>query len=423
MAQFVIEGYPIAGRHRTAGNKNGALPMLAACVLTEAPVVLQNVPLIDDVRTMIDILIDLGAEVEVNGHSVTVCAGRLRKRRLHADLCRRARSSILFAGPMTARYGRVSLFPPGGDIIGRRRLDTHFQGLAELGIAVDGRRRYTFESRDLRAADILLDEASVTATENILMAAVLAPGKTTIFNAACEPHVQDLCHMLVKMGARINGIGTNRLRIEGVEALSGTRHRVAPDYVEAASFAAAAALTGGALEVDGVLPEDIRVIEKAFTRLGVKWSLGERSLSLPGRQTLHITNDFDSAVPKIEDGTWPNFPSDLMSVAIVLATQAEGTVLFFEKLFESRMYFVDRLIDMGARIVQCDPHRVIVTGPAPLHGMHLSSPDIRAGMALILAALCADGRSTIGNASVVDRGYENVDAELRRLGARIRRAD
>jgi UDP-N-acetylglucosamine 1-carboxyvinyltransferase len=322
---------------------------------------------------------------------------------------------------MAARHGRVTLFPPGGDIIGRRRLDTHFDGLQELGIRLQSGDNYSFRRTRLRGANIVLDEASVTATENIVMAAVLAKGKTTIFNAACEPHVQDLCAALGKMGARISGAGTNYIEIEGVESLSGMCHRVAPDYIDVASFVAAAVLTGGKLVVENVPEAHLRVIAKPFSKLGIRWDIRDGVLHLPPNQKLRIRNDFGSAIPKIEDGAWPNFPSDLMSVAIVAATQARGTMLFFEKMFESRMYFVDRLIEMGARIVQCDPHRVIVAGPATLVGTKLSSPDIRAGMALLLAALTAQGESVIHNADSIDRGYEKVDLELRRLGADIRR--
>ena len=422
MAKFIIEGGKrISGKHRTPGNKNAALPMLAACVLTDQPVTLQNIPLIKDVRTMLAILDELGADIDLHGHTVTVTCAHIRKRNLDATLCRSVRSSILFAGPMAARHGKVTVSPPGGDVIGRRRLDTHFDGLAQLGITHQSDRNYSFSRENFRGADILLDEASVTATENIVMAAVLAPGRTTIFNTACEPHVQDLCRMLNKMGADIQGIGTNLLTIEGVESLGGTRHRVASDYVEAASFIAAAALTGGALQLENIVPQDFMIIGKQFARLGISWKIKDNTLYLPAKQTLQIQDDVGAAIPKIEDGTWPNFPSDLMSVSIVLATQAAGTMLFFEKLFESRMYFVDRLIEMGARIIQCDPHRVVVSGPATLHGTKLSSPDIRAGMSLLLAALCAKGESIISNAQVIDRGYEDVDRELRRLGAGITR--
>ena len=395
--------------------------MLAACVLTDEPVCLRNIPLIEDVTTMLEILDDLGVSVELKGHTVSLCAKGLRKRRLNPDLCRRVRSSILLAGPLAARHGRAVIYPPGGDVIGRRRLDTHLDGLSALGIAVSGKHAYDFRRRNLQGARILLDEASVTATENIIMAATLASGRTTIYNAACEPHVQDLCHMLNRMGARICGIGANYLRIEGAQTLRGVSHRVSPDYIDTASFVAAAALTGGQLTVEDAPADQLDVIARPFEKLGISWTFHDKMLHLPARQKFRVRNDFGAAIPKIEDGVWPALPSDLMSAAIVLATQARGTVLFFEKLFESRMYFVDRLIYMGARIVQCDPHRVIVTGPARLHGMHMSSPDIRAGMALLLAALCAGGESFIDNAESIDRGYEHVDRELRRLGADIER--
>ncbi|MBM4148207.1 MAG: UDP-N-acetylglucosamine 1-carboxyvinyltransferase [Lentisphaerae bacterium] len=424
MARFIIRGgVPLKGRLRVPGNKNAALPMLAATVLTDEPVCLSNVPQIEDVGTMLELLSELGADVKIAGHTVTVCARGLRRRKLNPALCRRARSTILFAGPMAARHGQVTVAPPGGDIIGRRRLDAHFLGLAALGISVHGKDRYIFRRGRFAGAQILLDEASVTATENVLMAAVLAPGTTTVYNAACEPHVQDLCHMLNRMGARIRGIGTNYLRIEGVASLHGVRHRVSGDYIDAASFIAAAAVTGGELIVEGVPVQHLEVIARPFRRLGVKWTVSDGEVRLPANQRLAIVNDFGSAVPKIEDGIWPAFPSDLMSVALVVATQARGDVLFFEKLFESRMHFADRLGDMGARMVQCDPHRIIISGRARLTGIHVVSPDIRAGMAMLIAALCARGESVIDNAQIIDRGYEAVDRRLRKLGADITRAD
>ena len=420
MAQFVIRGgRTLSGRHKVAGNKNAVLPMLAASVLTDQPVTLRNVPLIEDVHSMLAILAELGVQVDLHGHVVTLCARGIRRRKLSAALCRKVRSSILFAGPMAARHGRATLFPPGGDVIGRRRLDTHFEGLRKLGIRIEGKQNYLFRCHNLRGAKLLLDEASVTATENLVMAATLAKGRTTIFNVACEPHVQDLCRMLNRMGARISGIGTNYLRVSGVDSLHGVTHRVSPDYVDAVSFVAAAALTGGALELRDFPADQFDVIARPLRKVGLRWMVDGHALHLPAEQALRIRNDLNAAIPKIEDGTWPSFPSDLMSVAIVLATHARGTVLFFEKLFESRMYFVDRLIEMGARIVQCDPHRVIVSGPARLHGVQMSSPDIRAGVALVLAALSARGTSVIHNAESIDRGYETLDRELRRLGADI----
>jgi len=425
MARFIIQGGKrLSGRHTVPGNKNAALPMLAACVLTDEPVRLENVPLIEDVRTMLELLTQLGVSVKVAGHTITLCAAGLKTTALDPDLCRRVRSSILFAGPMTARHGGVTVSSPGGDVIGRRRLDAHLAALTSLGASIKHRgSAYAFCSSRLRGADILLDEASVTATENAVMAAVLASGRTTLFNAACEPHVQDLCLMLNRMGARIQGAGTNFIQIEGVRRLHGVRHKIGPDYIDAMSFVAAAAVTRGELHLSNIPAFVVSVIQRPFCKLGVHWSCRGNVLRLPGRQRFVVEDDVGAAIPKVEDGPWPSFPSDLMSIAIVLASQAHGTMLFFEKMFESRMYFVDRLIDMGARIVQCDPHRVIVTGPARLHGTHLSSPDIRAGMALLIAALCAKGRSIIDNAQIIDRGYEGVDAELQRLGADIVRVD
>lgn len=421
MARFLVNGQRrIGGVFRPVGNKNAVLPMLAAALLTDQPVTLDNVPRIADVQVMLDLLASLGVEVERAGGTVTLRAAGLRRRHLDEDLCRRVRSSILLAGPLAARHGRAVIFPPGGDVIGRRRLDTHFAGLRALGMAIEGGRQFTFRRQQLRGAEVLLDEASVTATENVMMAATLARGRTTVFNAACEPHVQDLGLLLNRMGARIAGLGTNRLDIEGVESLRGARHAVGPDYIELGSYLAAAAATRGELAVEG-LPEPLtlRVLERAFGKLGVAWTVANDRLTLPARQSLRVRPDLGAVTPKLEDGIWPAFPSDLMSVALVLATQARGGLLFFEKLFESRMVFVDRLIEMGARIVQCDPHRVLVSGPARLHGMHLAGPDIRAGMALLIAALCARGPSVIEGAEVVDRGYEAVDEKLRALGADI----
>ncbi|NQT93968.1 MAG: UDP-N-acetylglucosamine 1-carboxyvinyltransferase [Lentisphaerae bacterium] len=422
MARIIIQGGKrISGRHRAPGNKNAALPMLAASVLTDEPVRLTNVPLIEDVQTMLAILEGLGVSTTVRGHTVTLCARGMRKRRLDPLLCGKVRASVLFAGPMAARFGRVTLFPPGGDGIGSRSLETHFSALRRLGIVAHGQQHYVFRRGQLHGARILLEEASVSATENVLMAAVLAKGRTTIFNAACEPHVQDLCAMLKKMGARIRGAGTNYLVIHGVERLGGVQHRVAPDYIDMASYLAAAVVTQGQMTVENIPAEQLDVVGAPFHRLGVRWELENGKIVLPAEQRLRVHNSRGRAVPKIEDGPWPNVPSDLMSIAIVLATQAKGSVLFFEKMFESRMYFADRLVQMGARIVQCDPHRVLVTGPSSLRGMHISSPDIRAGMALIIAALCAHGESVIDNAETIDRGYERVVPELRRLGADIRR--
>jgi UDP-N-acetylglucosamine 1-carboxyvinyltransferase len=424
MSRFIIRGgRRLTGTLTPGGNKNAVLPMLAASVLTEEAITLENVPLIDDVRIMLELLADLGVSVEREEHRVRLCAAGLRRNHLSPELCRRVRSSILLAGPLVARLGRVVLPPPGGDIIGRRRLDTHFEGLQALGIKVTGGRDFRFRCKQLRGAAIVLDEASVTATENILMAAVLAEGRTTIFNAACEPHVQDLGRMLNRMGARIEGLGTNRLVIEGVKGLHGVTYRVQPDLIEIGSFLAATAVTGGDLTLNDVPAEELAIIARPFRRLGIGWTWEGNVLRLAGRGSRRIVHDFGSATPKIEDGPWPAFPSDLMSVAIVAATQARGTMLFFEKMFESRMYFVDQLIGMGAHIVQCDPHRVIVSGATRLQGMHIASPDIRAGMALVIAALAARGVSRIDNAQSIDRGYEALDEKLRALGADVVREE
>ncbi len=424
MARLVIRGgKKIGGTFRPMGNKNAVLPMLAACVLTRERLVLENVPDILDVENMLKLLADLGVAVSRRGHAVELCARGLKKTVLDRGLCAKVRGSILLAGPLPARHGSATLFSPGGDVIGRRRLDTHFEGLDSLGIGMAWKGdAFHLRRRKFRGAEILLDEASVTATENILMAAVLAPGRTVILNAACEPHVQDLGALLAKMGAKISGLGTNRIEIEGVEALGGARHRVGPDHIEIGSFLAAAAATGGALTV-AELPDatTLKVMQRAFGRLGVEWRIEGGKLELPARQRLQVRKDLGGVVPKMEDGIWPAIPSDLLSVALVLATQTRGAVLFFEKLFESRMYFVDRLLEMGATLVQCDPHRVVVSGPAKLRAQLITSPDIRAGMALVIAALCAKGTTVIEQAEMIDRGYERIEARLRALGADIRR--
>jgi UDP-N-acetylglucosamine 1-carboxyvinyltransferase len=421
MSRFIIHGGKrLSGSFVPGGNKNAVLPMLAACVLTDEVVTLENVPLIDDVRTMLELLEKLGVGVEVKGHTVRLCAKGLRRSKLDPGLCGRVRSSILLAGPLAARLGRATLSPPGGDVIGRRRVDTHFQGLAALGIEVEcGAQHYVFRRRRLEGAPMVLDEASVTATENVLMACVLAKGKTTIFNAACEPHVTDLVLLLQKMGAQITGTGTNRLEIEGVASLGGATHMVQPDYIEIGSYVAAAAMTGGELKVSGVDPEPLMIIGKTFQKLGIRFQVSGTDLVLPPRQRLKVVKDVGAAIPTIADGPWPMFPSDLMSVLLVAATQTQGTILFFEKMFESRLYFVDNLIGMGAGMVVCDPHRVLVTGPSRLHRIHMASPDIRAGMSLLMAALCAKGESVIHNAQSIDRGYERVEEKLRALGADI----
>ncbi len=425
-AAFVIEGrQPLNGRIRTTGNKNGALPILAATLLADGPVALANVPRIRDVETMIELLAHLGATAEWTGQNeVRVDPSGLSSHEIDAGLAERIRASFLLAGPLLARLGRASVPPPGGDVIGRRRLDPHIHALEQLGAIVDVGSRYEMLAPDgLRAAPIFLDEASVMATENAVMAAVLAPGETVIANAACEPHVQDLCRFLVSLGAEIDGIESNVLRIRGVEALRGGEWAIGPEHIEVGSFVGLAAVTGSDLTIEGVRPEDLTSILFGFRRLGVEVELGSDWLRVPPGQELLIENDLGDQIPKIEDGPWPAFPADLTSIAVAVATQALGTVLVFEKMFENRLFFVDKLVSMGAKIIVCDPHRVVVTGPSRLYGQRLTSPDIRAGMAILIAALCAEGRSVIGNVGEIDRGYERIDERLRALGAHIERVD
>ncbi len=424
MESFVIEGgVPLRGSVRPAGNKNAALPILAACLLTSDPVTLENMPRIRDVEAMIELLCDIGAEVEWLGpNRLRVWAAEIAKTALDPELCTRIRASILFAGPLLARAGGADIPPPGGDVIGRRRVDTHLMAFASLGADVQANRSYRLRAESgLHGADVYLDEASVTGTENAVMAAVLARGTTTIANAACEPHVQDLCHLLRAMGARIEGVGSNMLTIEGVESLGGCTHRVGPDHIEVASFIGLAAVTGGDVVIEDAAVEHLRWIRQTFSRLGVEIETDGDSVRVPPGQTLRIVDDVHAQIPKIEDGPWPMFPADLTSIAVAVATQATGTVLIFEKMFENRLIFTDKLVSMGARIILCDPHRVVVTGPARLYGERMASPDIRAGMAMLIASLCAEGESRIGNVSEIDRGYERIDERLRALGARIER--
>ncbi len=421
MAKFIINGgKPIGGTFHPRGNKNAVLPMLASCVLTDQPVVLHNVPLIEDVHVMLELLESIGVAVSLENHTVTLCAKSLKTTELDPELCARVRTSILLAGPLTARHGGATIYPPGGDVIGRRRLDTHFYGLRSLGAEIETDQAYRFKAGPLNSWKMVFDEASVTATENILMAATLAEGTSTIYNAACEPHVQDLAHLLNGMGADISGIGTNNLTIRGVEKLHGTEYTVQPDYIEVGSYVAASVITGGSLTIPNAGdPLTLQVMQRTFSKLGVEWSREGRDLFVPQQTERCIHPDEGNATPKIEDGIWPAFPSDLMSISIVLATQTQGTALFFEKMFESRMYFVDHLMGMGANIIQCDPHRVVVVGPTKLRGSMLTSPDIRAGMAMLIAACCAEGQSVIKNAQVIDRGYEAIEDRLAALGADI----
>src|SRR6058998_2343954 len=422
---FVIEGgRPLYGRIQAAGNKNGALPILAACLLTSGPVVLRNVPRIVDVDTMIDLLNDVGADAEWTAQNeVHVHAADISKYELDEELCSRMRASFLLAGPLLARLGAVSVPPPGGDVIGRRRLDPHIHAFTELGAQIDIGRRYELRGSSLQGKHIFLDEASVMATENAVMAAALTPGETVIGNAACEPHVQDLCRFLVSLGAQIDGIESNVLRIQGVRSLSGGEWRIAPDHIEVGSFIGLAAITGGDVTIDGVKQADLVSLLHGFEQLGVQVEPAEDSVRVPPRQELVVQDDLGGHVPKIEDGPWPAFPSDLTSVALTVATQAAGTILMFEKMFENRLFFTDKLVSMGARIILCDPHRAVVTGPAKLRGQRMESPDIRAGMAMLLASLCAEGPSTIGAIYQIDKGYERIDERLRALGAQIERIE
>jgi len=423
MEKFIIEGgHPISGVVTPSGNKNAALPLLAACLLTDEPVTLHNLPAIGDVATMGELLANVGVLVEkLDPHTWRLQARDVHTSDLAPNLFGRIRGSITLVGPMLARMGAVHLPRPGGDVIGRRRVDTHFMALNALGADVDGDGVFSLRGEQLRGADILLDEASVTATENTIMAAVLASGVTIIRNAACEPHVQDLCHMLCGMGAQIEGIGSNTLTIRGVDRLSGGEYTIGPDYMEVGSYIALAAMTGGELLIKDSAPQHMRMVSLVFKRMGVRFEVRGQDIFVPADQSLTIVPDAGGAIPSIADAPWPGFPADLMSVAIVLASQSSGTILFHEKMFESRLYFVDKLIWIGARIILCDPHRCVVQGPSPLHGDEVESPDIRAGMALLGAALCAEGQSVIRNIRQIDRGYERIEEKLRRLGARIER--
>jgi UDP-N-acetylglucosamine 1-carboxyvinyltransferase len=425
MTQFIVEGgYRLDGEYRVSGNKNEALPIVAACVLAGGPVTLRNLPEIRDVRALVEILGQLGCVVsEPEPNTVVLDARPMQAGTIPEELGRRIRASILLAGPLLARFGRVVLPPPGGDVIGRRRLDTHFDAFKTMGARVEIGRSYFLETRGLRGAELFLDEQSVTATENIVMAAVLAEGTTTVMNAALEPHVQGLCRFLNGLGARIEGLGTNFLTIHGVPALTGGEYTIGGDYLEAGSIIGLAAVTNSEVTVQGVDPRDLRVILSTFERLGIRTHLHGADIFVPTNQELVVRADYHGAIPKIDDAPWPQFPTDLMSIAIVAATQASGTILFFEKMYEGRMFFVDTLIGMGARIIMCDPHRVVVVGPSELYGTRMESPDIRAGMALLIAGLAARGTSRIGNVQQIDRGYERIDQKLQKLGAHIERVE
>jgi len=425
--KFIIQGgVPLSGTIEPAGNKNGALPILAACLLTEDEVILRNVPRISDVEAMLALLDGLGAKTTwIGPGEVSIDASTVDSHQVDRSLAERIRASFLLAGPLLARFGRAHMPPPGGDVIGRRRLDPHLDAFRALGAAVEHDRDIVIEAPalGLKPCDFLMDEPSVMATENALMAAALTRGPTVIRNAASEPHVQDLARMLVAMGAPIDGIGSNVMTVHGTGSLRGCTHSVAPDHIEIGSFMALAGVTGGELVVKDTVPEDLRMIRLVFERLGLRSELRGNDVIVPGNQRLQIRNDAGDRMPKVEDGPWPSFPADLTSIALALATQAEGSVMIHEKMFENRLFFTDKLVMMGAEITICDPHRAIVIGPRRLRGERVESPDIRAGMAMLIAALCADGATEIGNIRQIDRGYERIDERLRELGAHIERVD
>ncbi|MBO7638279.1 MAG: UDP-N-acetylglucosamine 1-carboxyvinyltransferase [Treponema sp.] len=425
MYEYHVEGgIPIKGTVHASGNKNAALPCIAAVLLTKEDVILRNVPEIEDCHVMIQILQAMGVAAEkLEEHVWKFNSSKLKESTIPHDLSKKIRASILFAGPLVARCGKAVMLPPGGDVIGRRRLDSHFLALTELGARVSANGKFEFTANKLVGADIFLDEASVTATENAVMAAVLAEGKTEITNAASEPHVQDLCNMLNSMGAKISGIGSNILKIEGVKELGGTDFSIGPDFMEIGSFIGLAAATKGSITITGVNPKDMRPLRISFGKLGIRWDIEGDTLTVSAGQEMRVNNDLGGMIPKIDDSPWPGFPPDLTSIMTVVATQVEGTVLIFEKMFESRMFFVDKLISMGAKITLCDPHRAVVSGPSMLHGEHLVSPDVRAGMAMVIAAMAAHGESVISNVYQIERGYEHLVERLQSLGARIKRVE
>jgi UDP-N-acetylglucosamine 1-carboxyvinyltransferase len=425
MEKFMIQGgTPLSGEVIAAGNKNAALPILAACLLTEEEVLLHRVPRIRDTEAQIGLLERLGVEADwVADNSLRICARSVTGVEVDGEISNSIRASFLVAGPLLARFGEARMPPPGGDFIGRRRLDAHLDAFVDLGARVEGDRwiELTSPNGGLRACAIFMDEPSVMGTENALMAAALTPGPTTISNAACEPHVQDLARLLTKMGANVDGIGSNVMTVHGRDGLGGAEHTISADHIEVGSFMALAAATGGELRVRGAEPRDLIMVRRQFRRLGLESRLDGDDVVVPAEQRLRIKSDVGDAIPKVEDGPWPAFPADLTSIALALATQADGEILIFEKMFENRLFFVDKLVAMGARITLCDPHRAIVSGPSRLHGERVESPDIRAGMAMLIAALAADGASEIGNIRQIDRGYERIDERLRGLGAQIER--
>jgi len=423
MEEFVIEGgVPLKGEVTPSGNKNAALPLLAACLLTVEPVVMRNIPLIRDVRAMRNLIESLGTVVEeLDEHTWRLTTKELTASHLDPELCRKIRASILIAGPVLARAGGLKLPPPGGDVIGRRRLDTHILALRALGADITYDRVFDIKSSGLHGADILLDESSVTATENAVMAAVLAKGKTHIRNAASEPHVQELCNFLNTLGAKIEGIGSNSLYITGVPELGGGDYTIGPDLLEVVSYVGAAVVTRGSVLIHNAGVQHLEMVRQVFHRLGVRWEVQGDGIFVPAEQSLTVVSDLDGAVPEIKTNVWPAFPTDLTSIAITVATQISGSVLFHDWMFSGRMYFTDKLVGMGARIILCDPYRCLVQGPTQLYSEKLESPDIRAGMAMLLAALAAEGTSKMRNIVQIERGYERVDEKLRQLGARIHR--
>lgn len=425
MYEYEIEGgFPIKGTISASGNKNAALPCIAAALLTDKSVVLRNVPEIEDTGVMLNILQSFGAKVKkLDTNTWQIDAVDITRSDIPAELSKKIRASILFAGPLVARTGKAIMPPPGGDVIGRRRLDTHFLALEELGARVSADRKFEFTANKLKGAEIFLDETSVTATENAVMAAVLAEGHTEITNAASEPHVQDLCNMLNMMGAKISGVGSNILQIDGVEKLGGCDFTIGPDFMEIGSYIGLAAATHGSITITGIREKDMRPLRIAYSKLGIKWDIEGETLTVSENQDLKVNTDLGGMIPKIDDSPWPGFPPDLTSIMTVIATQVEGTVLIFEKMFESRMFFVDKLISMGARITLCDPHRAVVTGPSSLHGDHLVSPDVRAGMAMVIAAMAARGTSRISNVYQIERGYEHLVERLQSLGGHIKRVN
>ncbi len=425
MEKFVIQGgEPLSGELTVAGNKNAALPILAACLLTEEDLLLHRVPRIRDTEAQIALLERLGVEATwVEDNSLKLCACGVSEVAVDEELSAKIRASFLLAGPLLARFGEARMPPPGGDFIGRRRLDAHLDAFVDLGARIEGERWIELAAKPggLKACAIFMDEPSVMGTENAMMAAALTPGPTTIANAACEPHVQDLARLLARMGAEVDGIGSNVITVHGRDRLGGAEHTISADHIEVGSFMALAAVTEGEVRIRDVEPADLVNVRRQFGRLGLSSEIEGNDMIVPAKQDLRVRADVGDAIPKIEDGPWPAFPADLTSIALALATQADGEVLIFEKMFENRLFFVDKLVAMGARITLCDPHRAIVSGPSRLHGERLESPDIRAGMAMLIAALTADGVSEIGNIRQIDRGYEQIDERLRGLGAKIER--